>query len=200
MDNGIINRAKKLILRPIEVWNEIAQENTPSAQVLTGYVLPLALIPAIASFIGYGFIGFNVGIFGQVASVKWGVGQAVSSLAGTFVGIVVSAYMIKILAPNFSTQLSFGKAISLVSYAYTPALVAGVFYVVPALAILALVGGIYSLYVLYLGFQPMTGVPQSHKSGYFWASLVVTIIVFVVVSVVVAAILGAAGLIYRTSL
>jgi len=199
MEN-IVNRAKNIILQPKSTWEEIKNEQTTIEGLMVSYVLPLALISAVASFIGYGFIGFNVGIFGQVASIKWGVGQAVSSLAGTFIGIMGSAWVIKILAPNFSTQLSLGKAISLVSYAYTPALIAGVFCVVPALAILALVGGIYSLYVLYLGFQPMTGVPQNHKSGYFWTSLVVTIIVFIVVSVVVTAVLSAAGLVYRASL
>jgi hypothetical protein len=88
MEN-LINRAKNIVLQPKETWEVIKTEETSTSGILTTYVFPLALIPAIASFIGYGFIGFNVGFFGRTASLDWGIAQAVTTFATTFVGVII---------------------------------------------------------------------------------------------------------------
>ena len=56
---NIYQRAKNLLLAPAKEWQSIDEEDVNSSHVLT-YLLVLALIPAVAGFIGMGFIGLNV--------------------------------------------------------------------------------------------------------------------------------------------
>ncbi len=193
MEN-LINRAKKMVFQPKETWEEIKTEETTTSGILTNYVFPLALIPAIASFIGYGFIGFNIGIFGRAASIEWGIGQAVTTFVSTFIGVIISAWVISRLGKNFGTSTTMNDAAKLVAYSYTPALIAGVFYMIPALTIIIALGGLYSLYLLYIGFQPITNVSEQQKTSYFLVSLIVIIVVSVVLFLVLGSILTALGL------
>lgn len=194
MEN-LISRAKNMITQPKVTWDVIKTEETYIPNLLTGYVFPLALIPAIASFIGYGFIGFNVGFLGHASSIEWGISQAIITFATAFIGIFISAWVISQLAKNFGTTVSLNDAIKLVAYSYTPSLLSGVFYLIPALTILTLIGGIYSLYVLYLGFQPITNVNEQQKTSYFLISLIAIIVVSVVITFVLGIILTTFGLV-----
>jgi len=198
MEN-LINRAKNIVLQPKETWEVIKTEETSTSGILTTYVFPLALIPAIASFIGYGFIGFNVGFFGRTASLDWGIAQAVTTFATTFVGVIISAWVISQLAKNFGTTTSINEATKLVAYSYTPALLAGVFYMIPALTILVALGGFYSLYLLYTGFQPITRVSEPQKTSYFLVSLIAIIVVSAILYFILGVILTTFGLMgYQT--
>jgi len=51
------------------------------------------------------------------------------------------------------------------------------------------VGGIYGLYLLYIGIQPMMRAPSEKNTNYFIVSLIVTIVVSLVFSAVFTAIL-----------
>jgi len=190
----VFNRAKQMVMQPKATWEVIRNEEISISNLLTSYILPLALIPAIASFIGFGFIGFTSGFFGHAASIEWGISQAIISFAGTFIGILASAWVINQLAPRFGATLSIANAVKLVAYSYTPALLAGVFYLIPSLTVFVAIGGIYSLYVLYLGFQPITNVSEEQKTGYFLLSLIVIIALFMAISFVLGIVLATIGL------
>ncbi len=190
----IIERVKEIILQPNAGWERIKNEETTMKDLLLSYILPLALIPAIASLIGYGFVGINLPLIGKVSSVEWGLNQAITSFAGTFLGIFISGWVISLLAPNYNTKLSMDDAIKLVAYSYTPSLIAGVLYLVPALSIVAVIAGIYGLYILYLGFKPITKVADDKAGTYFVVSLLLIIVVFVVLSIVLGLILAGIGL------
>jgi hypothetical protein len=77
----------------------------------------------------------------------------------------------------------------LVVYSYTASFVAGVFYIIPGLGILAMLGGLYGLYILYLGLKPMMQTPDDKITVYFVVSLLVIIVVTVVLSLILGAIL-----------
>jgi hypothetical protein len=53
----ILNRIKNILVAPKKEWAIVESENEPHGKVFVSYLLPLALIPAIGSFIGYGLIG-----------------------------------------------------------------------------------------------------------------------------------------------
>ena len=194
MEN-LINRAKDIVLQPKTTWEVIKTEETTTSGILTNYLFPLALVPAIASFIGYGFIGFNVGIFGRAASIEWGIGQAVTTFVSTFIGVIISAWVISQLGKNFGTTTSMNDAAKLVAYSYTPALIAGIFYLIPSLIIIVVLGGLYSLYLLYIGFQPMTNVSEQRKTSYFMVSLIAIIVVSAVLFAALGSILATLGLV-----
>jgi len=73
----IINRVKNVLLSPKTEWLAIEAENTPHSKVFTSYVVPLALIPAVAAFIGYGLIGYSVFGVHIGGSVNWGLRQVI---------------------------------------------------------------------------------------------------------------------------
>lgn len=189
----LINLAKLFIVNPKQAWETVKDDVSTAQQHLTSYVFPLALIPAIATFIGIGVIGYSV--FGvRIHSIEIGISQAIVSLLSTLLGVFISGVVISKLAPSFQTEVSLDKAVKLVGFSSTVALVAGIFNLFPALSILALIAGLYSLYVLYLGFKPMTNVTEEKSMGYFIVSIIVIILVYVVIGLVLAALLGAFGL------
>ena len=186
---NLVERAKKIILQPKTEWVVIEQESIQPAQLVSSYLIPLALIPAIASFIGYGFIGIEVPFFGHVGSVSFGIRQAIVSIITTIGGAFLSAFIIDALAPNFGSVKNFNKAMQLVVYSYTPTMVAGIFYILPSLSIIATLAGIYGLYLLYIGIGPLMKTPQDKVTGYFVVSLVVAILVFVILSAILGALI-----------
>lgn len=184
---NIIKRAKNIVLTPKNEWSEILEEEYSWSKLLTSYLLPLALIPAIGSFIGYGIIGQSVLGIQVGGDIGWGIRQALISLIATFGGVCLTALVINLLAEQFSSVKNFDKAFALVAYSYTPMCLAGIFYVFPALSVLALIAGLYGLYILYTGLQPMMQSPTEKTSVYFIVSLVCVI----VVSAILSAVLGA---------
>ena len=193
MEN-FFNLVKSFILSPKEAWEREKEKEIESSSLIVSYIVPLALIPAISSFIGYGLIGINVGFFGRVASISLGINYALTSFVGAIVGVYLSAWVIQMLSTKFGTTITMNKAVALVSYSYTPMLVAGIFYIIPSLSILALAGSLYTMYVLYIGLVPMTGVSEEKKTSFFITTLVVMIGVYIVLTLVLEAIFTSFGL------
>ncbi len=177
---NLIERAKNIIMTPKTEWPVIAAEEPNATAILTGYVIPLALIPAVASIIGYGLIGQ-----GFMHSFTWGIALGVTSFVSTVLGVYLTAFVVDFLAPNFGSQKNFGRAMQLVAYAYTPAWVAGVLNIVPVLGVIGSLAGLYGLYLLYLGLPHTMKTPQDKVVVY----LVITVVVLLVIYMVIGAIL-----------
>ena len=189
---SIIDTAKQFILNPKAEW-DVAKEDTSTAQqhVMT-YVLPLALISAVAIFIGVGLIGYRVMGY-RVQSVSGGLMQAIISLVSILIGVYLSGFVIHKLAPTFNTTISLDKAVKLVGFSYTAILLAGVLNIFPPLAFFTFLGGLYSLYILYLGFKPMTNVSEEKSMSYFIVSLLVIVAVYVIIGLILAGVVGVLG-------
>jgi len=71
---NLVDRAKNILITPKTEWEVIKNEQTTTADLFTKYVLILALIPVIATFIGQSLIGISLGPFGSykvpVSNVK----------------------------------------------------------------------------------------------------------------------------------
>jgi hypothetical protein len=184
----IIKRVKNVIVAPKQEWPTIEAENAHHVKVLTTYVVSLALIPAIAAFIGYGLIGYTV--FGiHIGSVSFGVRQAIVQYITMLGGVYLAAYVIDALAKNFGATKNFNQAFSLVAYSYTPAFIGGVFHIHHSISWLAMVAGIYSLYLLYIGLKPMMKAPAEKQTSYFVVSLLVMILAMILISAILSAFL-----------
>ena len=189
----IINRVKNILITPKTEWTAIEGENTPHAKLFTTYVLSLAVIPAIAAFIGYGLIGYS--IFGiRVGSIGLGIRQAIIQFIVSAGGVYLTAVIINFLAENFGAKKNFDKAFSLVAYAYTPMFIGGIFYILPSLSILASLAGIYGLYLLYIGLKPLMNSPEDKTTVYFVISLLAMIVVYAALGFVLGIVLLNAAL------
>jgi hypothetical protein len=190
--NSIINTAKQFIVNPKLEWEVAKQDSDSAQQHVMKYVLPLALISAVAIFIGVGLIGYRV-LGYRVQSVSGGLAQAIMSLASILIGVYLSGFVIHKLAPTFNTTVSIDKAVKLVGFSYTAILLAGILNIFPPLAFFTFLGGLYSLYILYIGFKPMTNVSDEKSSSYFIVSLLVIVAVYVIIGIILAGIIGMLG-------
>ena len=184
----IVNRVKSILVSPKTEWQTIEVENDPHVKVFTTYVVPLALIPAVAALIGYGFIGYSVlGV--RFGSISLGLSHAIQQYILMLGGTYLTAFVIDMLANNFGATKDFNRAFSLVAYSYTPAFIAGIFNIHYSLSWIVSLGGLYSLYLLYIGLQPMMKAPADKQTAYFVVSLITMLVVFVVVGAILSAIL-----------
>ncbi|WP_198371017.1 Yip1 family protein [Roseomonas rosulenta] len=171
--NHLIERVKGMALAPAQEWQKIAREPIELVPVFTRYVMILAAIPAIAGFLLLLFFApvtaFTMAIVGYIL---------------TLVGVFVSAKIIEILAPKFGGQPDADAALKLAAFAPTIAWVAGGFIIIPLLGgIVALIGGFYALYTLYLGVPIVMRVPQEKALTFTLAVIGVAIVVNIAVRI-----------------
>lgn len=174
----IIDRVKKILLTPKTEWTVVNTESETPQTLLVKYVLPMSLIPAVAMFIGFGIIGYSAFLV-RVSSIEWGVAMAVNSFLTSVIGYFICTYIIDALAPSFASEKNIGKSAQLVAYSYTASWVAGIFYIIPSLSILA-VCGLYGIYLFYEGIPVMKKTPEQNRIGYILVSALVIIVVSIV--------------------
>ena len=186
VSTNLVERVKRICLSPDSEWSAIEHESATTSTLLTGYVVPLAAVSAIAGFIGRSIIGITLPFVGTTYRVPIGSGivAAVLQVALTAVGVVVCGMIIDALAPTFGAQKNSMQAAKVAAYAPTPAWVAGVLQVLPVLGALAILGALYSLYLLYLGLPKLMKCPQDKALGY----TVVTVLCFIIAGIVIGAV------------
>ena len=105
-------------------------------------------------------------------------------------GLLLTAFVVDALAPSFGSEKNFGRSLQLVAYGATPALVAGLFQILPLLsAIVGLAGAIYSLYLWYIGLGPIKNTPEDKKIVYLIVTFAVLLVVYFVVGAILTALL-----------
>jgi hypothetical protein len=183
----IVARAKDLITRPRDEWGVIAGEPSDTASLFKGYVVPMSAIPVVASFIGLAIFARTVvpGLPGlSVGSLLL---QSIASYLLGLAGVWVFGKIVQALAPRFGGTGEEVPAMKLAAYSPTAMWLAGVFALVPPLAILSLLG-LYSLYILYKGGPVVTRVPED-RALVFTLTLIVCAIVVNFLVVFVASLL-----------
>jgi hypothetical protein len=189
----LVERAKAIILKPKETWEIIKGEETTVRGLYTSYACILAIIPAAASFIGLSLVGLSLPILGTWRQpITNGIGHAVLSYILALVGIYVTAYIANLLAPNFGSKRDMTAAVKAVVYSSTPAWIAGIFNVIPALGTVTWILGLYSFYLLFLGLPLMMETPPEKKTGYVVVVVVVTILVMIAISGIAGLLLAGA--------
>jgi hypothetical protein len=181
---NLVDRAKRILLSPATEWPVIDAEVTTPARLYTGYIMPLAAIGPIAQVIGYSVFGITVPGLG---TYRVPLGSAVTSalvgyllaLAGTY----VLALIVDGLAPTFNGQRSQLQALKLVAYSSTAAWVAGIFLLIPALAVLTILG-LYSLYLLYLGLPILMRAPRDKVVTYMVVVVLAAIVLFYLIGLI----------------
>ena len=178
------DRVINILKSPRQEWDVIAKETTDTATLYKNYIIPLAAIPVIAGYIGMVTIGVTF-LVRVRAGVVTGLVNAVVSYVFALIGVYVAALVIDWLAPKFQSEKSVIQALKLVAYSMTPAWIAGVLMLIPALGILAIIGGLYGIYLFYLGMTPMMKTPSDKVIPYMVVSALVVILVQIVIGVLV---------------
>lgn len=180
-----------MLFHPKAAWRSIGEEKGTIRSILVGYVLPLSLIPAICSFAGYGFVGAE-GLLFRVSGLYWGTAMALDSLITSLSVYLLGTWVVDRLTPAFGGERELGRSAQLVAYAYTPAWLAGIFYLLPMLQELVVLG-LYGVYLFYLGIPVMKRMPDDQRIAFTISSAIVLIIIRFVVG------LGIVNIVYAIS-
>jgi hypothetical protein len=169
---ALVQRVVAMLIEPAAEWARIERESGDPAILLGRYVALLALIPALAAFIGASIIGATLPDGGIVrAPIFDGLFGAIFGYVVAFVTVLLLALAIDALGPMFGGQRNFRNALMLAVYSYTPIWLAGVFLLLPGLRFLALTG-FYSAYLLWAGL-PLLMKSSEQKSQTYTAAIVV---------------------------
>ena len=196
---NLIDRVKNILITPQKEWDVINTEQPNTPGIITGYVLPLAGAAAVAAFIGYAFIGVNFLGF-RIKGMDWGLYQGLTVILGALLSVFVCAIIIDALAPSFGSEKNMGRSVQLVAYSFTPGWVGGLLAIIPALALVGSLAGLYGLYLLYIGLPKLKKTPQYRQVSYYVVSLITIIVVFIVVGYIIGRILMSVfGIAYPSS-
>jgi hypothetical protein len=198
---NIVERAKNIMLTPKTEWDVVAADATPTQGLITGYVLPLAAIAAIAHFISAAVIGTTVPILGTYRMpMGWAVAMLIYQLVMSVVAVFVLGFIIDVLAPTFGGQKNFNQALKVAAYSYTAGWLGAVLGIIPFIGwLLGLIVAFYGIYLLYLGLPRVMKSPEDKSVGYTVVVVIVAIVVGFVISVIgglisAPAMMGAAGM------
>ena len=177
----LVTRVKGIIVQPRSEWHVIDGEATSVGQLYMGYIIPLAAITPIATFIGTAIFGIGIPLIGTY-HVPMGVAleRAVTSYVLALIGVYVLALIIDALAPSFGGRKSQVQALKVAAYSSTASWVVGIVMLVPMLGILAILG-LYSLYLLFLGLPIVMKTPADKALPYTVIVIVCAIVIFVII-------------------
>lgn len=163
----LVARVKGLLLDPSAEWALIDRETHTVKELYVSYLLPLAGIAALAASIGMMAFGYDLGLVTVRYGFRQAIGIALVGMVLTMVTVYVLAWIIAGLAPTFSGERNFSRAFTVAAFSMTAALVGSFASVLPALSwLLGLLGGLYSLYLLYRGLPILMKCPPDKALGY----------------------------------
>ncbi len=184
---NLVERAKNILLQPKVEWPVIEPEYVSVQALYTGYIMPLASIGPVAMLIGMSIIGIEIPSVGTVRIplpslfpqmvVGYGLGLA---------AVYALALIIDALAPTFGGTSDRMQALKVAAYGATASWVGGIFHLVPALGILGLLAGCYTLYLFYLGLPVLMKSSPERSLGYAIAIMVAAVVLTAVVGILSA--------------
>ena len=187
----IVSRVKAILMTPKTEWPVIAAETTTVADLYKNYVIILAAIPAIALFIGMSIVGLG---FFRVP-IGTGLTWAVMTYVMALVGVYIIALVIDALAPTFGSTKDQMQALKTAAYSMTAYWVASALTIIPGLgSLIALVGGLYGLYLLYLGLPVTMKTPADKAVPYTAVTVVCSVVIMIVLNFVVGSVVGVGSL------
>ncbi|MFP5468052.1 MAG: Yip1 family protein [Gammaproteobacteria bacterium] len=187
---SLVQRVQNILLKPRETWQTIAQEPSDIPGLFKNYVVYLAAVSAVATFIGLSLVG--VGGFGMSfrVPVVSGLVNMVIGFALTLVMVYVLGLIANALAPTFQGEKNLPNAVKLIAYGSTAGLLGGIFNLLPALSMLGLLAALYSIYLIYTGIPVMMKAPEGKAVGYTAVLIVCGIVAAMVVGAVSALFTG----------
>lgn len=183
---NLIDRAKKMLTTPKTEWLAVASETPDTSKVMTGYVVPFALIAAAAIFIGLALIG----VYG-FSSAELGIYAAIAMFVQLVLTILIAAFIVDAFAPTFNSEKSLGRSVQLLGYGSTAVFVACLAYIFPRIGnIFLILGAIYSAYLIYLGVAPLKKTPEDKQPVYTIICIGAMVGVYLIVNLIMERIIA----------
>ena len=172
----MVNQAKDIVLNPSGTMKKLKDEKVTTKDIII-YLGIVGIPTFLGILLGYGF--FWWGGFGGL--IGYAFALAIITYILSIVGVIAFGFILGALAPTFKTKQDKMQAMKLVAYAATPWLLLGIVNIFPAAALISLLGGLYGLYILYLGIPILMGTPKDQQMPYFIVGLIIYIVVMGVI-------------------
>ncbi len=174
---AIAARAQRLLLRPSEEWEHIADEPMTEGEIYRQWVMPLAAIVPVCTLLGSMLFSTHA----TRPHLLPAMGAAALQYVLQLVGVFVTAMVIDTLARRFGGARRDVQALKVAAFSGTAAWLAGAFNLIPALSVLTLLG-LYSLYLLYTGLPICMRAPKEKALPYTATVVVVTAVLYLAAS------------------
>lgn len=192
--SNLVQRVQDILLRPKPTWEVIDTEAATVNGLYTRYAMILAALPAVATLIGALALSPMMGRmapYSFTGSIVWAVLQYGLAL----VGIYVFARVVEALSPSFDGEANQIQAFKGVIYGATASWVGGALIFVPVIGwLIAIAGGLYSLYLLYLGLPKLMKVPEAKALGFVVVSIILAVVIQMVIGWIASMVVMTAGL------
>ena len=183
----LIARVRAILLRPTAEWGLIAAEPATVGGLFKAYAVPLAAVGPVCAAIGRLVFGYGVpGIAVYRPPLLGVILQALLTYGLALLSAFILGLVIEVLAPSFDGTKDRVAAMKVAVYSSTAVWVAGVFSLVPVLAIIGLLLSLYGFYLLYRGLPIVMRSPGPKALGY----TAVTVVIYIVLAVVAGLVLG----------
>ena len=153
-------RVARLLTDPGQEWPIIAREETDPGRLYQTHIAILAAIPALSILTGLAISGGRyLGAAGIVTAMTAAMVSYAMALALPFAASIA----LTTFAPKFKSDGSMTEALKLTAYSLTPFWLSGVFYVFVRLSPLVVTGGLYAVYLFFIGAPPVMGTPLEQR-------------------------------------
>jgi hypothetical protein len=173
----ILQHTLGLFVHPGRQWQAITEQHPTTTKLYTHHIVLLALLPAVAAFIGTSQIGWAVG---SQEIVKLTQNSAFNLCILFYFAMLSGVYIlgkfIDFMAITYGVDDKARRGIELAAYAATPVFLSGAIAIYPIIWIdmlVGLVGVSYSVYLLYEGLPILMKIPK--ERGFLFASSVLTV-------------------------
>lgn len=180
-----------LFTRPDRAWTSIRQKEDANSLHYLMHLLLLALIPSVCLFIGITYVGWSLVDEERVRLAADSAFQLCLFLYITMVlGTVIMGLFVHWMARSFDVRPSLNLCIGFIAYTITPFFIAGIAGLYPNrwfAAIVILLAGLYSTYLLFTGLPAF--MRQRSSQSFLYASSIWGVALLVIVTVLVSMIL-----------
>ncbi len=184
---NLIERVKNILVTPKTEWEVINGETATPMSLLTSYVLPLAIVSSVGTILKYFFFAPTLGM-----GTNFMIGMALVGFIAAVIAFYLSAIIIDMLAPSFSSEKDLNKSAQLVAYAGTPSYIAGLLSFIPIIGgLLTFAAWGYGIYLMYLGIGPLKKTPEDKKIVYMLVAFAIMIVIYLVIAAILGAIVFA---------
>lgn len=181
----------QLLVQPRRGWENLAERmpNTLPGALL--YSVVLAILPAVAWYVGTTTIGWTVGSDNPVRLTTESAQRMVIAFYLVMIAAVIAiGYTVHWMAQTYGAQSSTAKGIALAGFTATPLFIAGAIGFHPHLVIALTLGVIavsYAVYLLYIGIPIVMKIPQ--ERGFLFASAVLAVALVMLIAIMGASVI-----------
>ena len=180
-----------LFTQPDRAWETIHQKEDAHSLYYLMHLLLLALVPAVCLFIGVTIVGWSLVDEERVRLDTASALQLCLLLyLAIVIGTVIMGFFVRWMARAFDVRPNLNQCIGFIAYVITPFLLAGLTGLYPNrwfAAIVLLIAGIYSTYLLFTGLPAF--MRQRSSQSFLYAASIWGVALLTLVTVMVTTIL-----------